>query len=319
MNVARYSRKNDFIVIGAAGVDTNIYLLGRDINFEVEANFTENIDYVGQAGGYTTLGFAQLGHKTGYIGYVGADFNGQFIRDVFSTHNIDVLYFIDPAGTKRSVNFMYKDGRRKNFYDGKSHMTLKPDITKCKEMLQRSSFVHFNLMNWSRYLLPTAKELGLPISCDLQDIVNIQDPYRQDFIKAANILFFSNVNFRNPTLIIQTLQKTNPDAIIIVGMGSDGCALGFQNKIQFFKPIELLNRPIIDTNGAGDGLVVGILSSYLKEKLTLKEAILRGQIVARYTCSIKGNLTSLITKKQLDDYFQELKDHIAPYKEGKLS
>ena len=32
-----------------------------------------------------------------------------------------------PAGTSRSINFMYGDGRRKNFYDGKSHLQLQPD------------------------------------------------------------------------------------------------------------------------------------------------------------------------------------------------
>ncbi|MFX1534612.1 MAG: carbohydrate kinase family protein [Promethearchaeota archaeon] len=248
-----------------------------------------------------------MGYKTGYIGYLGEDYNGQFVRDVFSTYNIDALYFIDLAGTKRSINFMYKDGRRKNFYDGKSHMSLLPDISKCKEMFARSSFVHFNLMNWSRHLLPIAKEMGLTISCDLQDIVDIHDPYRQDFIKAADILFFSNVNFKDPTPVIRALQKTNSKAIFVIGMGSEGCASGFQDKIQFFKPIELSDKPIIDTNGAGDGLAVGVLSSYLKEKYTLEEAILRGQIAARYTCSVKGSSTSLITKKQLDNYFQELK------------
>ena len=50
----------DVVVVGNVGIDTNVYLPGSDIDFSVEANFTENFDYVGQAGGYASQGFAQL-------------------------------------------------------------------------------------------------------------------------------------------------------------------------------------------------------------------------------------------------------------------
>ena len=43
----------DVVVVGAVGIDTCVYLPGRDIDFSVEANFGENLDYVGQAGGFS--------------------------------------------------------------------------------------------------------------------------------------------------------------------------------------------------------------------------------------------------------------------------
>ena len=42
----------DVVVVGNVGIDTNIYLPGADIDFNVESNFTENLDTVGQAGAY---------------------------------------------------------------------------------------------------------------------------------------------------------------------------------------------------------------------------------------------------------------------------
>jgi hypothetical protein len=48
---------SDVVVVGNAGVDTNIYLAGTEIDFTIKANFPENIDYVGQAGGYTSRGY----------------------------------------------------------------------------------------------------------------------------------------------------------------------------------------------------------------------------------------------------------------------
>ena len=37
------------------GVDTNVFLYGADVDFSVEANFSDNRDTVGQAGGYSCL------------------------------------------------------------------------------------------------------------------------------------------------------------------------------------------------------------------------------------------------------------------------
>jgi acarbose 7IV-phosphotransferase len=44
----------------------------------VESNFTQNLDYVGQAGGYSCRGFVRLGRSTAFIGYVGDDHNGRW-------------------------------------------------------------------------------------------------------------------------------------------------------------------------------------------------------------------------------------------------
>jgi len=295
----------DSVVIGNVGIDTNIY--GSGMDFTVESNFTENRDCVGQAGGYASRGYAQLGKRTAFIGYVGDDFSGQFIRDEFARDGIDTTaLFTDPAGTSRSVNFMYSDGRRKNFYDGKGHMNLMPDLKICREVLAKTPLAHFNIPNWARHLLPIAKELGVTIACDLQDVVSADDPYRQDFIRYADILFFSAANHQNPTALMRTFLSSNPDRIVIAGMGADGCAVGTRNLLEYYPAVEM-DEPVIDTNGAGDGLAVGILSSLVLEKYELRDAIQRGQITARYTCAQKASSSGLITKEKLNRYFRELR------------
>jgi sugar/nucleoside kinase (ribokinase family) len=304
------NKKFDVVVVGAVGIDTNVYFYTNHIDFDVEGNFTENIDYVGQAGGYASKGFAQLGYKTAYIGTIGNDSCGNQIREDFlhSGINIEGLRF-DPKGTKRSINFMYPNGNRKNFYDGKGHMDIEPDLNLCKSIFSKSTLAHFNLMNWSRKLLPIAKDLGVKISCDLQDIVDINDPYREDFIKYADFLFFSTVNFSDPSIVIKNFQSknSNPDLIIIVGMGKKGCVLATRDQITFYESIDLKKHPIIDTNGAGDELAVGFLSSYLFRKDSLENSIMLGQICARYTCSIKASTSNLITKNQLETFWKKLR------------
>ena len=288
------------VVVGNAGIDTNVY--GSGVDFSVESHFTENIDCLGQAGGYAARGYARLGRSTAFIGHVGDDFAGRFVLGEFARDGIDTsAVFPDPAGTSRSINFMFPDGRRKNFYDGKSHMTLRPDLDRCRSVLAGATLAHFNIPNWARYLLPIARQLGLAIACDIQDVVCPDDPYRQDFIHAADFLFFSSTNHPDPSPLIHHFLHTQPRQIIIAGMGDRGCALGTSAGIEFFPPVSM-DRPVIDTNGAGDSLAVGFLSSYVFEKRSLPDSIRRGQIAARFACSLKASSSSLITPDQMAHY-----------------
>lgn len=290
----------DVVVVGNVGIDTNVYLHGADIDWSVEGNFTENIDYIGQAGGYTSRMYARLGYRTAFIGHVGEDSSGRFIRDTFRADGIDISALgTDPAGTARSVNVMYRDGRRKNFYDGKSHMQLEPNWEAAKRVLRGARLAHVHLPNWARKLLPAAREFGVTIACDLQDVVDVADPYRRDFVQHADVLFFSAVNVDDPTPLIDQFLAVNPGVICVVGMGARGCALGTANGVRFFPPVSL-PQPVIDTNGAGDGLAAGFLSGYVLDGRSPAAAILRGQLLARHTCTLRANTNDLLDKPTLE-------------------
>src|SRR5690349_2465847 len=95
----------DVVVVGNVGIDTNIYGLEQGFDIQIETSFTENLDYVGQAGGFTSRGFAQLGKATGFIGTAGDDPPGEWIHDTLVQDGIDITaFFLDPVGTSRSIN-----------------------------------------------------------------------------------------------------------------------------------------------------------------------------------------------------------------------
>lgn len=289
----------EVVVVGNAGVDTNVYPYGDAIDWSVEANFTENIDYVGQAGGYASRGYAALGRRVAFVGHVGDDMGGQMVREAFARDGIDTrAVWSDPTGTARSVNFMARDGARKNFYDGKGHMTMEPDLALCRSVMSGARLAHFNLPNWGRRLLPLARELGLVIACDLQDIVQLDDPYRADFVAAADILFCSSVN-HDPPALAAALLAGRPDRVVVVGMGARGAGLGTAAGFCVLPPPPL-DTPVVDTNGAGDSLAVGFLTSYVLEGRPLEESLLRGQIAARHVCAMRATTDGLIDAARLD-------------------
>lgn len=290
----------EVVVIGNAGVDTNVYLPGADVDWSVEANFTENLDYVGQAGGYASRGYAQLGRSTAFIGHVGADAAGAMVREAFARDGIDQRgLFLDPTGTARSVNIMYRDGRRKNFYDGKAHASLRPDPDLCRRVLTGARLAHVHLADWARHLLPEARSLGLRIACDLQDVSDARDPYRQDFIRAADILFFSAANHADPAPLIRFFLDGRPERIVVAGLGAQGCVLGTREGITRYPP-EPSDLPVVDTNGAGDSLAVGFLVSHVLEGRPLEECVRRGQLAARHCCALRATTDGLIRAEELD-------------------
>lgn len=288
----------DVVVAGCIGVDTNVFLYGRDVDWSVETNFSENFDYVGQAGGCSARGFRRLGLRTALIGSVGEDPMGSLVRQELERDGIPALLYRNPLGTHRSINLMAPDGRRKNFYDGKGQGKVTPNWDECRAWLRGARVLHVHLEDWCRHLLPMARELGITVSCDLQDLVALDDPYRQDFMEHADVLFLSTTNFPEPEPIIERLLSGRPERIVIGGMGKNGAIIGMRDGIQRFGPVAF-PEPVVDTNGAGDSLAVGFLTSYYFDRLPPAQALLRGQIAARIACTKKASSSQFVTRDEL--------------------
>lgn len=289
------------LVVGNAGIDTNVFLSTPEIDFEHEGNFTFNIDTPGQAGCYASKCFANLNMKTAFTGHLGQDMMGDYVRADLLKCGIDVSGVdIDPSGTSRSINIMYPDGSRRNFYDGKSHMQLAPP-EKSYDLVTAAEIVHFNIPNWARNLLDIAVESSAIVSVDLQDMETPDDPYRKDFLEKSDIIFFSSTNFDNPAIILNELITRYPDKLFVSGMGSRGCATAYKGSVRFFAPVSL-EKPVIDTNGAGDSLATGFLYAFINLGLSLEESQLAGQISARWTCGLKGTSQGLIKAFELHEF-----------------
>ncbi len=215
------------VVVGNAGVDTNVYLDRDDVDPDVDGHFTRNIDYAGQAGGFTSRGYARLGYRTAFLGTPGEDAAGAMVLTALARDGVDTRgIFLDPQGTARSVNLVFQDGRRRFFYDGKGHLTLRPDLDACRALLAGVRLVHVNISNMSRLVLPIARELGVPVACDVQDVANVDDPYRRDFVAGADYLFFSAANHPDPAPVMRAYWSLRPTLVQVAGMGARGCALG---------------------------------------------------------------------------------------------
>jgi len=296
----------DVVVVGAIGIDTNVYLPDGRLG-DTDAVFVSVVDVVGQAGGFTARGFAALGRRTAFAGHVGADPWGEMVREALAADGIDssALVVDDPAGTARSVNLVSPDGGRQALYDGRGAGSFVPDLDAAAAVMGRARLALVHLPNWTRPLLPVAGAHGTTVAVDLQDVRDIDDPYRADFIAGADLLFASAADHGDPMALAEALLARSPARAIVVGAGDAGAALAVRDAGPArLVPPPALDVPVIDTNGAGDALAVGFCDAYVLDGVNAEIALRRGQLAARWACAQRGRSDTLITRVDLDRFEQ---------------
>ncbi len=278
--------------MGNPGLDTLVVLAEDHPDLEADGHFVRNVDTVGHAAAFTARACARLGHDTRILGSTGADVIGGLVRGVLAADGVDTsLMFTDPDGTARSVNFIRPDGRRTFFYDGGSHMTLRPPEASVEAALSGTDLVLASLPNWARDVVARARSLGLPVAVDLQDVRDPADPYRADFIASADYLFASAAHLVDPVAAAVAWFDSGPASMVVFGMGARGAMLvqrGGGGPLVIQEPPPDVDLPIVDTTGAGDSLATGFLDGILFAGLTVSGALHRGQVLARIVASDLG-------------------------------
>jgi sugar/nucleoside kinase (ribokinase family) len=279
-------------VIGNPGLDT-LVLLAEDVpDLSADGHFVRNVDTVGHAAAYVARNMGRLGHRTRILGAIGDDLAGRMVQEVLVDEGVDtLLLFADPAGTPRSVNLVSPGGGRTYLFDGGSHMTLVPPEDLVAAALEGPDLVVSALPNWGRAVVARARDLGLPVAVDLQDVRDVDDPYRSDFIAAADHLFASAAHLEDPEAAAAAWMGRGPARSVVFGMGSRGALLVERTDAGLHvshQPAPDLDLPVVDTTGAGDALACGFLDGLLFRGLAPAASLHRGQVLARLVASAPG-------------------------------
>jgi len=277
-------------VVGNPGLDTLVLLAEDAPDLRADGHFVRNVDAVGHAATFSALALARLGHRVRVLGSVGDDPAGAMVTAALRSEGIDTsLLFRDPAGTARSVNLVFPDGRRTFFYDGGSHMTLTPPAGAVGASLDGADLVVTTLANWARHVLPRARAAGIPVAVDLQDVRWVEDPYRADFVAGADHLFASAAHLDDPAAAADAWLSRGPARTVVLGAGPRGALLRVRSDpAMSAQPPPAVELPVADTTGCGDSLAVGFLDGLLAQGRSPVQALHRGQVLARIVASGLG-------------------------------
>ena len=249
--------------------------------------------YPGGSGANTAVAISQLGGSVGFIGKVGRDDHGEKIIADLEKNNIDISSIVvskdqETASCFISVN---ERGERIIFALGGAIIDSLNDLN--VPMIQNAKGLCLSDIDGDllRFAGETAHQGGAKvfynpggniISRGIENLASVMDEIDVLIINKseANIL---NPNHDDHDLIKSLIKREN--SIIIKTLGAEGAAL--LSLTETFHVPAVPAAAVVDSTGAGDAFVAGLIASYLQGE-TRKQAVSRGCEVASVKLGFPG-------------------------------
>lgn len=281
----------------------------------------------GGAPANVAVGVSRLGVEAGFIGRVGNDPLGQFMRDVLAAEKVSVENMIldDHYRTstvivgldngERSFTFMVNPSADQFLEIGDLPEFKQGDFLHCCSI----AFINDPSRSTTIEAICRVKRAGGYVSFDpnlreslwknldeMKSVVN-------SVISMADILKFSEEEL---TLLTDTanleeatkaITAQYPEKLIIITLGKDGAIYHFNGKSQIVSGKAL--KPV-DTTGAGDAFVSGLLAGLAntpdwKDETALVEVIRKANASGALATTAKGAMSALPNKAELDAFLAE--------------
>lgn len=290
---------------------------------------------VGEASGFkkapggapanVAVAVSRLGHPSAFLGQVGDDPFGHYLAGVLQADNVDVsgLRFSDQARTPLAFVSLRVDGERSfMFYRHPSADMLmrseevKLDILKGKKIFHFGSLTMIGEPSRSATLnaAQAARDNGLLISYDPNLRLALwpsADAARAGMLSGldyATVVKVSEeeVEFLTGTRDVSSLWRDSIQ-LIAVTQGADGATIYTRSGRQH---VEGFKVQAVDTTGAGDGFVAGLLAGLLEHQddyMTELEPIVRlANAVGALTTTQLGAIPALPTRAAVEQFMREM-------------
>ncbi len=291
----------------------------------------------GGAPANVAVGLARLGISSAFMGKVGDDPFGHFLADTLAEAGVDVgpLRFTDQARTALAFVSLRADGEREfMFYRHPSaDMLFTPDEVDL-EAFRTAKALHYGSISLigepsrsaTLHAIETARAAGCLISCDPNlrlalwpDAAAAREGLRLAMAE-AQIVKISDEELRfltgsdDPAAARQQLWHDRLD-LMVVTLGATGCV--------YFTPehegvVVGFSVQAIDTTGAGDGFVAGLLHGLIQDRgavcdqRRLREICRLACAVGALTTTERGAIPALPTLERVRHFLDERPAASAP-------
>ncbi|KAK1399601.1 putative fructokinase-6, chloroplastic [Heracleum sosnowskyi] len=288
----------------------------------------------GGAPANVAVGISRLGGSSAFIGKVGEDEFGYMLADILKENKVDNsgMRFDPAARTALAFVTLRSDGEREFmfFRNPSADMLLRKSEVDIN-LIKKASIFHYGSVSLIEepcrstqlYAMEVAKQSGSILSYDpnlrlalwpsadaaRDGIMSIWD--QADVIKVSEdeISFLTEgADPYDDNVVLKNLYHSNLK-LLLVTEGSEGCR--YYTK-EFKGRVSGLKVKAVDTTGAGDAFVGGILNSLAsdvnmyKDEKKLKAAILFANACGALTVTEKGAIPALPTKEAVHQILQEV-------------
>lgn len=297
------SKKTDCFIAGEANID--LLIQSAAVLEPGTEKLAQNFQVaLGGSSAITAFNLSSLGAKVSFVGVVGADTFGAFVKERLAASGVDLTYLRQSQREKTGITVWFdRSGERAGVtYLGTIPLLRPSDIPidhfkRARHFHVGHYFLLKNLHAKAAAVFAEAKRLGLTTSLDCN-----YDPEEKWDSKIREVLPYVDIFFPNDQEASRlTGCKHAEDAAKELGKMSRTVAvkLGAQGVLVFHED-EVLRIPArkvraVDTTGAGDSFNAGFLARFLRGA-SIRECA-RAGIAAAARCVRKVGGTAAFEKK----------------------
>ncbi len=244
------------------------------------------------------LALKTLGADVHFCSLMGSDMAGQMVQSFVQQDSL-ALYLEWVPEHPQSVILLDATGQRSIHTDLKDIQERRLNPHQLEVALANVDAAVICNINFARSALQLARDKNIPIYTDLHAIVDLDNPYDQEFLVFATVLFFSAERLENPAAIaLESLQRFANIQMVVVGAGVQGAWLFERNQPVHLEP-SVPNPNIKSTIGAGDALFSSFVYFHVKTG-DARLAIARAVRFASQKLSSVGGASGFISAAQLE-------------------
>jgi sugar/nucleoside kinase (ribokinase family) len=259
----------DIIALGSVAMDYYLFLdsLSR-VQEKIRARSAEFLP--GGTMGNFICAAAKLGMKTGFMGVVGGDGFGQFLKREFERHGVDVSHLRRRSREKTPVTVLVLDdsGNRVNVLPPFIHLGIR-DLN--DSYMARARILHTHLFDFDVCLhcaqVMNRKGAIFSVDLELQRVRDIPASKLNELLALTQVLFCNEKTLRHLVPITECsraarILKSRGPRMVAVTLGDKG-SLTVNPQGEVFR-ISAPKVKAVDETGAGDCFAGAFLYGYLK-------------------------------------------------------
>lgn len=205
------------------------------------------------------LNLARLGVPTTLRTVLGSDPDAAGIGAALAHPLLSIIPDVVDGPSEHHLNLMSAAGERVSIHLDLTG--LPPDLpVGLLDALDRADIAVIDLAAWSLPVLSAARAAGCQIWCDIHDYDGLADNHRP-FIDAADVLVVSADRLTDPDAFLAECVNNGTDLAVFT-RGSQGARAYSRTEGRWAVDAVTVEH-VVDTNGAGDAFVAGLLAAQL--------------------------------------------------------
>jgi len=264
--------KLDAIGFGALNLD-KLYRVNAIAREEEESFIIDLRESPGGSAANTIVGLARLGLKTGFIGKVAEDREGELLLEDFGNENVDVSGIVISKKGRSGVVIGYVDakGQRALYVDPGANDLLAFDEMDLEyasdtEFLHLTSFVGKRPFEAQKKLIKTLSDTKISLDPGAlyarKGLISLKPIIGRSLVMFPNVNEVSLLTGESYEKGARILMKEGV-SIVAVKLGDRGCYVTDSKESYLVGPYK---AKAVDTTGAGDAFCAGFLYGLIRKK-----------------------------------------------------